>query len=105
MDGLLSGLPTQHLVWGGDWNHALVGREYGGSIGGRDEIHRALEKLGLRVPTAELPHRIDGLLSIDHIAVSIDAGVLGADRHVAAVAGGRLSDHDVYTVTLACAAS
>jgi hypothetical protein len=29
----------------------------------------AVEKLGLQVPTADLPHRLDGHLSIGHIAV------------------------------------
>jgi hypothetical protein len=56
-------------VWGGDWNHALTGREHAGSIAGRASIASALTELGLVVPTTDLAHRIDGLLSIDHIAV------------------------------------
>lgn len=30
------------LVWGGDWNHALTGKEYAGSIGGRRAVVAAL---------------------------------------------------------------
>jgi len=48
------------------------------------------------VPTADLPHRIDGLLSIDHIAVPAEMPLATASRVVASVAGRRLSDHDAY---------
>ncbi|NPD03792.1 endonuclease/exonuclease/phosphatase family protein [Nocardioides sp. zg-1308] len=85
------------LVWGGDWNHALTGREYAGSIGGRQAVLSAVEQLGLAVPTSDLPHAIDGLLSIDHVAVP--AGVAGTARRVVAEWDGkRLSDHDAYVV-------
>ncbi len=91
----LSGLPL--LVWGGDWNHALTGREYAGSLGGRSAVLGAVDHLGLAVPTAELPHAIKGLLSIDHIAVprAWSSSVL---RVSAALDGRRLSDHDAYMV-------
>jgi endonuclease/exonuclease/phosphatase family metal-dependent hydrolase len=85
------------LVWGGDWNHALQGREYAGSQGGRAAITTALDELGLVVPTAELPHPIEGLLSIDHVAVPQGTKATGA-RVIAAHAGKRLSDHDAYVV-------
>lgn len=42
---LLKSLPVKDLVWGGDWNHALEGREYAGSIGGRTLILAAVETL------------------------------------------------------------
>jgi hypothetical protein len=87
------------LVWGGDWNHALTGREYAGSQGGRRAIIAALDELGLEVPTADLPHRIDGLLSIDHIAVP-PRWSTSATRLLAEHDGKRLSDHDAYTVGL-----
>ena len=87
------------LVWGGDWNHALTGKEYAGSAGGRAAIAGALDELGLAVPTADLPHRIDGLMSIDHIAVP--TGSVGeATRIVAEKDGKRLSDHDAYVVEM-----
>lgn len=79
----------------------MLGREHTGSIGGRQSILRAVEKLGLVLPTAELPHRIDGLLSIDHVAAPADVRVLGAERYVAAAKGRRLSDHDAYVVGIA----
>ncbi|CAB4966618.1 unannotated protein [freshwater metagenome] len=85
------------LVWGGDWNHALSGREYAGSLGGRKVVLDAVDQLDLSVPTADLPHPIDGLLSIDHVAVprgtATTASRLPAERD-----GTRLSDHDAYVV-------
>ncbi len=88
--GLLRG--QQDLVWGGDWNHALAGREYAGSKGGRDAVLTLVDELGLVVPTADQPHRIAGLLSIDHIAVK------AAPTSVMRVDAAGLSDHDFYVV-------
>jgi hypothetical protein len=42
---LLESLPTTRLIWGGDWNHALTGREYAGSIGGRTHVTEAVQRL------------------------------------------------------------
>lgn len=89
------------LVWGGDWNHALTGKETAGSMAGRRHIARALAEVGLHVPTATLAHRIAGLMTIDHVAVPLAMGVEGAFRVRAEVAGERLSDHDAYVVVLA----
>lgn len=85
------------LVWGGDWNHALTSKEYAGSIGGRQAVLAAVAELGLAVPTANLGHRIEGLLSIDHIAVPA-ALHAQASRIDASHEGKRLSDHDAYVV-------
>ena len=98
IDDLEARTPGSGLVWGGDWNHALSGSEYAGSIGGRDAITSALTTFGLRVPTAELAHRIPGLLSIDHIAIPTSWDVEHATRMVAEADGARLSDHDLYIV-------
>ncbi|WP_210438800.1 endonuclease/exonuclease/phosphatase family protein [Nocardioides xinjiangensis] len=96
-DLLLRLRPCRSLVWGGDWNHALTGREHAGSAGGRAAISRAVAELGLTVPTAELPHALDGLLSIDHVA--LPAGTAATARRVVAEHDGRrLSDHDAYVV-------
>ena len=94
---LLTSLPTTRLIWGGDWNHALTGREYAGSVGGRTHIVEAVEHLGLQVPTAQLAHQMPDLLSIDHIAIPKEWQVVSADRHSAA-GPPRLSDHDAYVV-------
>jgi hypothetical protein len=86
-------------IWGGDWNHALAGREWAGSMAGRRHVLAAVERLSLQVPTASSPHRIEGLVSIDHIAVPDSWVVRGVSRHGAAAGnGGRLSDHDAYVV-------
>lgn len=94
-DLLLRLRPARRLVWGGDWNHALGGREYAGSKGGREALLAAVAELGLDVPTAELPHAIDGLQSIDHVAVP-RGEVVTATRVSADIGGTRLSDHDAY---------
>lgn len=85
-------------IWGGDWNHALSGREWTGSVAGRRSLLEAVERLGLHVPTASLPHRIEDLLSIDHIAVPESWVVTDTERHRALVAETRISDHDAYVV-------
>jgi hypothetical protein len=97
LEVLLGGLPPSDLVWGGDWNQSLDGRKPVGSLGGRQHLLAAIDKLGLQVPTTDLPHRLDGLLSIDHIGVAADRAVTGAE-HLSAVG---LSDHDCYVVDLA----
>jgi hypothetical protein len=97
VDRLLETLPADRLVWGGDWNQSLRGPEKVGSTEGRAHVLAAVEKLGLQVPTAAQRHRLEGLSSIDHIAVASDRAVLSATQ-VSAVG---LSDHDCYVVELA----
>lgn len=93
---LVQTLPSEQLVWGGDWNHALAGREGAGSLGGRRYVIEAVDKLNLQVPTEQLPHQIDGLLSIDQIAVPATWVVRSADR----LKSRGLSDHDCYVVDI-----
>ena len=85
------------LVWGGDWNHALTGREYAGSQGGRRAVLAALGSLGLQAMTTDLPHAIDGLQTIDHVAVPAGLRAV-ASRIDVTHEGKRLSDHDAYVV-------
>jgi endonuclease/exonuclease/phosphatase family metal-dependent hydrolase len=86
------------MIWGGDWNHALRGREWAGSVAGRRQILAALERLELMVPTVESPHQFDALLSIDHIAIPTTWSVAGVEHHRAFASDVRLSDHDAYVV-------
>lgn len=90
-------------VWGGDWNHALSGREWTGSVAGRRSLLAAVERLELQVPTASSPHQVEGLLSIDHIAVPRSWVVSATQRHRAFVRETRISDHDAYVVEASCA--
>ncbi len=96
-DLLLHLRPADVLVWGGDWNHALSGKEYAGSLSGRKLVLDGVDQLDLSVLTADLPHPIDGLLSIDHIAVPRGTAT-SASRIPAEHDGKRLSDHDAYMV-------
>lgn len=84
-------------IWGGDWNHALHGREYAGSKAGREHLLTTLAELDLHVATAHAPHQIEGLRSIDHIAIPA-AWSTRVEHHSALLAEGRLSDHDAYVV-------
>lgn len=93
---LVKRLPRTGLVWGGDWNHALSGREYAGSAAGRRTVLDAVDTLGLTVVTADLPHRLAGLLSIDHLA--LPAGSTASATRVDATG---LSDHDAYVADVA----
>lgn len=92
---LMAALPPGPIIWGGDWNHALSGREFAGSVAGRNSILEALHARELTVTTRDLPHAIDGLLSIDHIALPRSLAAV-AQRIPAVMDGARLSDHDVY---------
>lgn len=85
------------VVWGGDWNHAMTGPESAGSIAGRAAIHDVVARLGLRVTTAGLPHRLGGRQrAIDHLAVPAALGPRRAHR----IPARGLSDHDAYVVDL-----
>ena len=100
LDDLLLALPRDRLVWGGDFNQSLLGRDWSGSQGGCRHIRATLDQLALQVPTEGLPHRVPGVMSIDHIAVARGLRVTSAMHWVAAVGGRRLSDHDLYTVEI-----
>lgn len=94
---LLGDLPRTNLVWGGDWNHELVGPLRTGSTEGRAHILSALRDLNLIAHTTELPaqkRKFTVCNSIDHIAVPAEWQVHLA-FHVEAVG---LSDHDAYVV-------
>lgn len=94
VDLLLRALPRRNVVWGGDWNHALSGDEWAGTKGGRSHVLAAVDELRLQVATAALPHRLDGMLSIDHVAVPTSWTIRAAERLDAE----GLSDHDCYVV-------
>lgn len=98
LDELLTKLPQSGLIWGGDWNHALSGREFAGSQNGRGYLLNAVAACGLHVPTADLPHRLPNLLTIDHIAVPARAKIISAERVEAKEGNRELSDHDAYVV-------
>lgn len=87
-------------VWGGDWNHSLLGPEWAGSLAGRRAVLALLEERGLQVPTAELPHPLGELRSIDHIAVPGGWQVVSAEQVGAVRNERRLSDHDAYVIEI-----
>jgi hypothetical protein len=95
---LIANRPVEPLVWGGDWNYAIHGRELCGSKEGRDAVLGATVELGLQVATGRLGHRVPELLAIDHIAVPSNWQVVEATRVVATADDLRLSDHDMYVV-------
>ena len=96
--GLTPGPGSGDLVWGGDWNQALEGRDPVGTAAGRAALTESIARLGLQVLTAGLAHECDRMSSIDHIAFPMGWRVGSAVRRVAEADGIRLSDHDAYVV-------
>jgi hypothetical protein len=87
------------LVWGGDWNQSLQGRDHVGTPAGRLAVRALIATLGLTAPTSGLAHAADGgQFSIDHIAVPSGWTIGDGTRRIAESAGERLSDHDAYIV-------
>lgn len=91
------GLP---VVWGGDFNQALSGRDYVGSDVGREALSKAFKHLGLRAVTIEaagqeLPHR-----SIDHIAIPMGWRSAEVEVQRPQPEGRFLSDHPSYVVSV-----
>jgi hypothetical protein len=99
LDGLRVQL-DETTIWGGDWNQALEGNEYVGSLDGRDQITELIETAYLSVPTRSLGSATSGQRSIDHIAIPMGWDVHGAHRVSAQVDGYRLSDHDAYVISV-----
>lgn len=63
-----------------------------------DPSWKLLIACGSQLPTATAPHQLEGLLSIDHIAVPSSWSVLGLEHRPAFVDGTRISDHDAYFI-------
>jgi hypothetical protein len=99
LDGLRVQL-DETTIWGGDWNQALEGNEYVGSLNGREQIIELIDTARLSVPTRSLASASPGHRSIDHIAIPMGWDVDGAHRVLAQVDGNRLSDHDAYVITV-----
>jgi hypothetical protein len=76
----------------------MSGPEWSGSQDGRRCILDAVNSLALQIPTASACHQIDGLLSIDHIAIPIAWHVFDLEHHPASTDGARISDHDAYVI-------
>jgi hypothetical protein len=103
LDHLMGAVPDGRLVWGGDWNHAMTGKDRVGTHAGRIAIEHALTRWQLQLTTRQAPHRVPGQASIDHIAVPRAAHTAPAVRVVAEGDDGiRLSDHDLYTTQMGC---
>ncbi|MDP3712175.1 MAG: hypothetical protein Q8R60_06800 [Mycobacteriales bacterium] len=90
---------SETVIWGGDFNQALEGRETAGSLAGQALLLEAFESLDLHPVTGHLDHRIDTIKSIDHIAVP--SGWTTSDANIlmpTSVEGKPLSDHATYLV-------
>ena len=90
--------PGRRLVWGGDWNQALVGKDYAGSTEGRKHLLNSIDRLALHVPTAGLRSQLLDHASIDHTALPQSDFVSRVERIPAKTQTATLSDHDAYIV-------
>lgn len=90
--------PDGRLIWGGDWNQSLIGRDYAGSTDGRQHLLASVDRLSLHVPTAGLRHQLPDHSSIDHIALPRDYLATRVEHLPARHRQASLSDHDAYVV-------
>lgn len=91
--------PGEDVVWGGDFNQSLSGRDYVGTARGRAQLLWASEQFGLRALTSDAPAMIHDRPAIDHIFVP--SGWVVQDRlaiHCPTRDGKPLSDHALYIV-------
>lgn len=88
------------VLWGGDFNQALSGREYVGSRDGRAKLQEACSVLGLTVVTAQAVGSLDGMAAIDHLAISRELQALSVVVHRPVADGRTLSDHPAYLADL-----
>jgi len=93
-------LPGEDVIWGGDFNQGLVGRDYVGTLRGREALTRAFDSFGLSVPTRNQAALIRNHPAIDHIAIP---ATWPGNTETAAVyrpmrKGRHLSDHALYLV-------
>jgi endonuclease/exonuclease/phosphatase family metal-dependent hydrolase len=86
------------VVWGGDFNQALSGRDYVGRDAGRDSLSKAFAHLGLRAVTVDaegqdLPQR-----PMDHIAIPEEWNSWTPKVRRPQTDNRLLSDHPSYVV-------
>jgi len=91
------GLP---VVWGGDFNQALSGRDNVGSDVGREALSKAFAHLGLRAVTIEADGQEPPHQSIDHIAIPKGWTSGDVDVQRPQSEGRFLSDHPSYVVSV-----
>jgi hypothetical protein len=89
------GLP---IVWGGDFNQALSGRERAGSDLGRAALLNAFTRLGLRAVTLDASGQDAQHRSIDHIAIPSGWGSRAVKVQRPQAEHRLLSDHPSYVV-------
>jgi len=92
--------PDGPLIWGGDWNQSLIGRDYAGSTEGRQDLLASIDHLSLQVPTAGLRHQLPGHSTIDHIALPQDCLAIQVEHLPAKHQEASLSDHDAYVIEI-----
>ena len=91
--------PGEDVIWGGDFNQALTGRNYVGTLQGRSDLSTALDRLGLQAATANLPALGLTQPAIDHIAIPSTWSVRGNPNvHRPTRNEKPLSDHALYLV-------
>jgi endonuclease/exonuclease/phosphatase family metal-dependent hydrolase len=91
--------PGENVIWGGDFNQALIGRDYVGTLHGRAGLLRAFDEMELQVPTRDLPAKTVNHPAIDHIAIPAGWHVVTPPAtQVPTLESRSLSDHALYLV-------
>ena len=91
--------PGEPVVWGGDFNQGLIGRDYVGTLTGRAALLDTFASFDLIVPTMHLSALIETHPAIDHIAIPSQChSPVAAQIHRPERDGKYLSDHALYLV-------
>ncbi len=88
------------LVWGGDFNQGLAGREHVGSLSGRGRLLSTFDGLGLAPVTGNAAGRRASEHAVDHVAVPDGWALERLAVERPRQDGAELSDHPAYQVTL-----
>ena len=94
--------PGENVIWGGDFNQALSGRDYVGTNQGRRDFQKALQNLELWAPTADMPALIPAHPAIDHIAIPSAWSIKDEPLILRPTRNQKnLSDHALYVIDAA----
>ena len=92
--------PKHVVIWAGDFNQTLSGRNQGGSAAKREALLRAIDKLGLKAWNAGAAHAADGLHAIDLICGPREVAINRQGRIDPVLDGVTMTDHAGYWVEI-----
>jgi hypothetical protein len=92
--------PDRMIIWAGDFNQSLVGRNLTGSKRAREQLSSALKRLDLVAWNSNAPHSSPDMCAVDLVCGPNVYRIPRIDLIPTHHAGRRLSDHVGYVVQL-----